>query len=312
MQTYRVTLKLRSASGSEWQADTIFGHLCWLMVWHKDFGEAKLQEWLARFQSGDPPLVLSDGFPGQLLPRPVPIFDRSRSEKSKNQGLREAEQRKPLKKINWLIEKEFETVRSGQVFKPDPEGDKVRDTLQGQRVNFKNQISRLSNTTGEEGQLYPFVEHLWKTITIYLQVADEEVETVRQLFEMMKDVGYGKRKTIGYGEIESLDWHSFDGFKPVEGANAFVSLSHFVPARNDPTEGQWKTKVKYGKLGGEWAATANPFKKPIIMLEPGSWFYTNTPKEWYGRLVSGISPAHPKVVQYGLAFAVPMRVSNDD
>jgi len=312
VQTYRVTLKLRSASGSVWQADTLFGHLCWLMVWHKDFGEAKLQEWLARYRSGDPPLVLSDGFPGQLLPRPVPVFDRSRPEISKKEGLREAEQRKPLKKIAWLTEKEFETVRSGQNFTQTTEGEEARGALKSERVNFKNQISRLTGTTGEEGQLYPFVEHPWETVTIYLRVAEDETETVRQLFETMQALGYGKRKTVGYGEIETLDWYSFDGFKPVDGTNVFVSFSHFVPARNDPTEGQWKAKVKYGKLGGEWAVAANPFKKPLIMLEPGSWFYTDTPKEWYGRLVSRISPAHPEVVQYGLAFAVPMRVSQND
>jgi len=281
------------------------------MVWYKDFGETKLQEWLARYQSGDPPLVLSDGLPGRLLPRPVPVFDRSRPKISKEEGLGEAEQRKPLKKIAWLTEQEFETVRLGQNFTRTTEGDEAREALKVKRVNFKNQISRLTGTTGEEGQLYPFVEYLWETVTIYLRVADDEVETVRQLFETMQALGYGKRKTIGYGEIESLDWHVFNGFEPIDGANAFVSLSHFVPARTDPHEGQWKVNVKYGKLGGEWAATDNPFKKPLIMLEPGSWFHTDTPKDWYGRLVSGISLARPEVVQYGLAFAVPMKVSEE-
>jgi len=69
MKTYRVRLGLDSASLSAWQSDTIFGHLCWTVRYEE--GEEALGEFLAPFLAGEPPLVLSNGFPGDLLPRPV-------------------------------------------------------------------------------------------------------------------------------------------------------------------------------------------------------------------------------------------------
>jgi CRISPR-associated protein Csm4 len=118
--------------------------------------------------------------------------------------------------------------------------------------------------------------------------------------------GYGKRRAVGYGAIGAWELEPFNGFGSFEGADAFVSLSRFVPAAADPADGMWRTAVKFGKVGGE---TATPFKRPLVTLTAGSWFRTRgAPREWYGRLASGVSTAHPEVVQYGLAFAVPMRV----
>ncbi len=303
VRSYRLTFTLRSASGSAWHADTIFGHLCWLMVWRH--GPEKLQAWLERYQAGDPPLLLSDGFPGELLPRPLLLPPIEACTLTKQKGVRNAEDRKRLKKIEWLSRGEFDRVRTGETFQLRGEG---QEQVAGQRVNFKNQINRLTGTTGAEGQLYPFVEYLWPTVTVYLRVADDEVKMVRQLFEDMAATGFGKRKSVGYGEIIGVEWQEFEGFESIAGANAFVSLSHFVPARDDPTQGQWKINVKYGKLGGEWAASSNPFKRPLMMLAAGSWFRTAEPDRlWYGRMVKGISSGHPEVVQYGLAFAVPIR-----
>jgi hypothetical protein len=45
MQLFRVRLELGSASASPWQADTLFGHLCWSIVRHR--GEAALEALLA-------------------------------------------------------------------------------------------------------------------------------------------------------------------------------------------------------------------------------------------------------------------------
>jgi CRISPR-associated protein Csm4 len=311
--TYRLTLELRAPSGSSWQADTIFGHLCWLLYWRH--GKTRLDEWRERYRADDPPFILSDGFPGPLLPRPLPLPDTDRP-KSKQEGLAKTFQLKQQKQIAWLMPTEFEQVRSGQPLETTEKGDAARKHFrewQESPVTFKNQISRLTGTTGEEGQLYPFVEQArWKKVTIYVRIAEGELETVTDLFAAFQAEGYGKRKSIGYGEIvDCKGWDAeFTGFNSFDGANAFVSLSHFVPAPTDPTNGQWKINVKYGKLGGEWATAANPFKHPLLMLTPGSWFRTEQPiKDWYGRIVENISPQYPgEVVQYGLAFAVPMRV----
>jgi CRISPR-associated protein Csm4 len=83
-------------------------------------------------------------------------------------------------------------------------------------------------------------------------------------------------------------------------------LSHFVPAKNDPTNGAYKTMVKYGKLGEEKTFCGNPFKKPLIVLKPGAVFKTQIMKPFYGRLLEKIAFADPAMVQYGYAFPVPI------
>jgi CRISPR-associated protein Csm4 len=75
--------------------------------------------------------------------------------------------------------------------------------------------------------------------------------------------------------------------------------------------GRWGLRVKLGKLGEELAASEDPFKRPLIMLTPGSAFYDSPVKEYYGRIVGEVSPAHPEVVQYGLALPVPILVKGD-
>lgn len=87
-----------------------------------------------------------------------------------------------------------------------------------------------------------------------------------------------------------------------------MSLSSFCPDETDPTEGLYKTFVKYGKLGEEFTFCGNPFKKPLLMIKPGSAFKTDgKPKEYYGRMVDKIAPAkESEVIQYAFAFAVPV------
>jgi CRISPR-associated protein Csm4 len=98
----------------------------------------------------------------------------------------------------------------------------------------------------------------------------------------------------------------------VTGANGFVSLSNFIPAPTDPTDGRWGLLTKRPKLGDEWAAGGNPFKRRLLFLEAGSCFRAAPPRPWYGRMVEGVALDRPEVVQYGLAYTVPMRLPEED
>lgn len=302
MNTYRVMLSVQTPSGTPWQSDTIFGHLCWHYAWRE--GQAALEAWTDRFRSGDPPFLLSDGFPGELLPRPHGL-PKLKMPDRKAEGLEVARKQKDLKKIAWLLPQEFTDIRQGKAVDLDLNADREAFTT---HVDFHNQINRLSNTTGDEGQLYPFEGIACPQVTIYLRIAEGEEQHVRTAFEDVARSGYGKRASTGHGRIAACKWEAC-AFQPVTEPNAFVSLSHFVPAQGDPTDGQWRSMVKYGKLGGDRAGATNPFKLPLLMLTPGSWFRAeDAPKDWYGRLVEGVSPEFPDVVQYGFAFALPMQV----
>jgi len=178
-------------------------------------------------------------------------------------------------------------------------------------VTLKNQINRLTSTTSAEGagQLFSFEQYRWESVSIYLKVEDGFAERAQELFQYLAQSGYGKRKSVGYGQIKLVTFEPFSGFSSPPDANGFISLSNFVPAVQDPTLGYWNVMVKYGKLGEEFAVAGNPFKKPLIMFTAGSCFYDSPCREYYGRLVRGLSSVHTdKVVQYGFALPVPMKL----
>jgi len=300
MKLYKVTLQLTSPYNTDWQADTIWGHLCWALRF--TYGEDELLRFLAKYNQGEAPLLVSNGFPGDLLPRPIlpgkNVMTRS-----------EFITTKLNKKISLLTFKEFTDMVNGE----DPVlNEKKVGTAS---VTIKNQINRFSGTTrGKEtdsasGHLFNFPQRHLETISIYLKVADDFVETTKELFDNLSKSGYGKRKTVGYGQFVVKSFNEFVGFQSPKDANAFVSLSNFVPARDDPTRGYWGILIKYGKLGEEFAINGNPHKKPLVMFRAGSCFFDSPIRNYYGRLVKGLSLAYPGVVQYGFAFPVPLKIT---
>jgi CRISPR-associated protein Csm4 len=313
MKLFRVVYHLRSAVASDWQADTIFGHLCWALRYLD--GEDKLAQFLKDYELGQPPLVISNGFPGDLLPRPItPPQERHEEKKTIREQIERFKADRKLRKINLFSPQEFNTARGFPL-----RAKKSSSWFEAKkRVTLKNQINRLTATTGAEGNLYDFEETFWsytdgkKTayapISIYVKVRDDFVKQAEHLFSFIAAQGYGKRKSVGYGEIGAYSFDAFGDFESPPDANGFVSLSNFVPARDDPGEGTWQTMVKYGKLGEEYAASGNPFKRPLLMFMAGSTFYDVPCREYYGRMVKNIAPSYPDVVQYGLAFPVPMNL----
>lgn len=319
MLTYRATLRPRSATLSPWQADTLFGHLCWLVRYEK--GEDALKDFLAEFQE-TPPLLFSNGFPGDYLPRPqMPALapQTTAAKKVQVQAMREA---KVGRGIRWVSLEEFNAFRRGERVALEP-----RQSAIEYRTVLKNQINRLTfgTTPVEEeasgGNLYnademAFVDksrlkRVGLDVSVYVKARDEEwANKARRWLARLALSGYGAKKAVGYGHFELKAWEPFSGFdESPSNANGFISLCNWVPKSGDPINGFYDTMVKYGKLGEELARSENPFKFPLIMLTAGSSFLADAPiKDWYGRLVEGVAPANKNVVQYGYAFAVPVRL----
>jgi len=304
MEWYVARLKAESWMASAWQSDTIWGHLCWGLRYTD--GEDALLKFIDAYEQGAPPILVSNGFPDGLLPRPI-VPDTM---PDKHLGLTEQRQefrnRKTAKGTKLLTTEEFARAIRGEQLIPSP-----REHVETTMVTLKNQINRLTSTTGAEGagQLFSFEQYWWASISIYLKVVNEFVDRARELFQYLARSGYGKRKSVGYGQVRLVAFESFSGFPSPANANGFVSLSNFVPAVQDPTSGYWEVLVKYGKLGEEFATAGDPFKKPLIMLTAGSCFHDSPCREYYGRLVRGLSPVHTdKVVQYGFALPVPMKL----
>lgn len=90
-----------------WQADTIFGNLCWIMAWRE--GEKALAQFLQGYKNGDPVFVLSDGMPGDLIPSPAHLSLMT----PESRTFDDFQKAKKLKKIAWLTPNEFASVQKG-------------------------------------------------------------------------------------------------------------------------------------------------------------------------------------------------------
>lgn len=304
MKTYRLRIKPQSSFLTPWQADTIFGSLCWVIALRD--GEEVLTEFLLEYKSHNPVFVLSDGMPGDLLPAPSHLQHMM----TKSENREDYEKGKKLKKVLWISAEKFESVRRGH----------IQDDIFDDYKPFKNftslhsSISRVTGTTGEEGSLFELQEYALEkslhTISLYLKIRDDWVEKVFSLFNDLSLMGYGKKKSVGKGSFKIIGGlERFETFESLEDSNGFVSLSNFVPSVSDPTEGYYKTMVKYGKLGGEFTFSENPFKKPLMMLTAGAVFkVSGAVKPFYGQMVEGLSSIKPEVVHYGYAFPVPVYV----
>jgi CRISPR-associated protein Csm4 len=144
MKTYRLQLRCNSLTLSAFHADTLFGHLCWVVASHE--GPHSLKKFLEPFLAGEPPFVLSEGFPQDLLPRPL----------SSEFGVRDATKRKEIRKIDFVSLHEFDEIRSGNELTP-----REYENPFGTMLTHHNTISRLSNTTAMEGGYSACVRHLF-------------------------------------------------------------------------------------------------------------------------------------------------------
>ena len=66
---HRATLTLHTPLGTPLAGDTLFGQLCWAL--REAQGEAELTRRLNGYTTGQPWLVISDGFPAGFLPKPT-------------------------------------------------------------------------------------------------------------------------------------------------------------------------------------------------------------------------------------------------
>jgi len=302
MKTYRVKLTLAGRFITPVQADTLWGHFCWLTKWRED--EAALKTFIHAFED-DPPFILSDGFPGDLLPAPahLPALALAMGERQ------QFAERKKLKNIEWLTPGEFAAVQQG---KPLTNYDIIRKGFKTS-TTLHSSINRYTGTTGDEGSLFEIestvLEQEHQYVSVYLRIKDDWVSKVTNLLQDLTSMGYGKKRSVGMGVFEVGEPEIFAKFENIVGANGFMALSNFVPANTDPINGNYRMHVKYGKLGGDYAFGGKPFKRPLMMIKAGSVFKTDDhPHDYYGRMIEGVSTAQKDVVQYGYAFAIPIRL----
>lgn len=303
MKTYKARLKLTSALGTPLAADTLFGHICWSMVY--DAGTQALGKFLGAMDSDEPPIILSDPFPADMLP--VPVLPR------RHMG---TDNVKDLLRIRWLPTSQFQQCQERLSF----------DTLIEQLARCPqvplesqeslaphNHVSRLGGGTVEGGIFFTedmFVDSQGALYDLYILSDTYTADQLHDLLTLAVQGGYGRDKSTGRGTIE-VQSVSPMVLPVIEAANAVMLLGPCVPATSDPLKGYWNIRAKAGKLGGHWAITENPHKKTVMMIQAGSVLLTDTAKPFYGRMVHNVHPDIPDVVHYGIAPAIPVRIVQD-
>ncbi len=316
---YKLSLIPKSGLLTDLQSDTIFGHLCWRL---KDkYSEEKLAEFLRFYNDGNPIFTVSNSLfeKGDEIFFPKPFLPIKKEKLNENDSKRNKVIKfidyKKNKKVKYLTLKQFNEILNYKNIEFDDNDF--------ESIGFENEL-RVSveidrNTfSSKEGQLFSYSPKYIKdknkekdkaNLCVFIKVIDEKNYEIYDCENLMKDVfelGFGKKKSSGYGEMEIKSFNIFEKFDEPDNANAFINLSNYLPSENDKIiDAYYDINVKYGKLGEEYALSSNPFKKPIIFLTPGSCFKTNVKKEFYGRCTkNGEISSIEHVIQNGIAFTL--------
>jgi CRISPR-associated protein Csm4 len=288
-------------------------------------GADKLTEFISIYQSGNPVFILSDGLlqvnDEIHFPRPY-IFNKPVQKKIKAEKILEFVDRKKNKERNYLTLSEFNKFLStGEIIIEDKkEADDVKKKkgmpLINETLKVSVQIDR-NSFTSSDGKLFSFNPRYTRddvSYAVLIKVLDEDnfkmfdcENIIRETFS----IGFGKKKSSGYGQFEILSFGEFNDIKESENSNAFMVLGNYLPSDADKVcPIGYDINTKYGKLGEELSGSENPFKNPIVLLTAGSCFKTEIKKDFYGRVTNNgeVSPSNTFVVQFGMPYIYKIKL----
>lgn len=280
-------------------SDTFFGHFCWAMLYRK--GEKGLSEFLDSFGQGKvAPVLFSSAFPSGYLPRPsIPklSMDKVRefirkhfgeSKKSILEGLSEVSSwryRQFISSDQWLELKEnYSENRLYEKFMADKtSSDLTDDKFLKVEVAAAKVVNRINETGVGRGLFYK--QRVWYhkeiILDLYVEINDEKLKDSVQWFmtEHLPVNGFGADKSSGMGSLSIVSDNDFDPESfSVNAPDACMSLSLTSFQGMETFDAFYHLKTKFGKLGGNFAVSGpdggepRPFKKPVLMYEPGAVF----------------------------------------
>lgn len=329
---YTIKLTLKSPIITSFQSDTLFGHICWAINYLKWDDERRIEDFLALYDQGKLPLLISNGFPKDYLPKPIvrPILQKElRSIFGEKNRKENSYKIKTIKKAELIPKSDLLQIIKGQIspgilFQKLAENFKREEKNREERkkeVVHHNTINRITNrvTTGLYEQEEVFYSEDFNEFEIYLKTYYFNKDDLKRIFEFISMGGFGKDKSTGKGRFDFsiIEGTGLEGF---DNRNGFMTLSSYIPHSGAPTKGYYEILLKYGKLGGSFAGGStevhnNPFKKPLIMFRAGSTFYDQGYDESkiYGSLLPDVHK-NPKIRHYGYAFplGINMEEENDE
>ncbi len=290
MKLYKTTIKPKSTFATPLQGDTIFGHICWI-IFYKD--EPKLKKLLENYKNGNPFLVVSDGFNKGYLPKP----------KMPSHLLGEDDDKKKNRKKVWLKLEDLQNADFTKALRDEETGQKDKEI-----TTVKNSINyKYFKTDGGDFAPFGVKEYIFKEKDIYFLLDEEQfsLSELKEAFEELSKIGYGKDTTIGKGRFEFSD---FEEIEPFFESNKFITLSASALKKDDEIkEIYYEPFTKFGKLGS-LRANKNAFKKPLIFSKTASVveFKEAQKREFIGCAIENISDSFKDVIHQGYAITIPI------
>jgi CRISPR-associated protein Csm4 len=331
---YTIEVSLSSPIVTQFQSDTIFGHICWAIRFIHGEASDKLNVFLNSYDNSEhPPLLVSNGFPKGYLSKPIiqPIKQEElETIVDTKDMIKNSFKIKNIKKIEYITNDHFnylqkEKITPIKLFKIMFNGyDSIVDDLSKVKSsvvqhNIINRIEGSVKTGGlysQEEFFYDFEDINSGIFEIYLKTNFFSKEELKRIFEYIKIDGFGKDKSTGKGYFDFEIKEGID-LPEAENPNAFMTLSSYIPSKKDSIKGYYQTFLKFGKLGGLYAKGSpevggNPFKKPLIMFSAGSTFYENnfSKEKMYGSLLRNVHH-NAEIRHYAYAFPIGIHLEDN-
>ena len=288
---YRIRLKLCSPIVTPLKGDTIWGHIVWGIANHD--GEAVVASFLEQAIEETPALIVSSAFPAGMVCRPLPA---------------------PQERTGTLTIELYSTIKVEKKIKYAPASEYFVDTpasTEEMKNPFKsvmvmhNTMDRVTNTVLENG-LYS-VEEKWSQIVdwdLYI-LSSLPSARIKELVEWAFENGYGADASTGKGMI------TIEGdpvpVKTKKQGNTYMALGPFVDANNGITNIRADIFIRSGKIGGAFAGSISPYKKPVVLFDEGAVFESGKIIEFTGKLLDNMHGASEyNICQSGFAPVIPV------
>ena len=318
--------KVRPTSShmTPWQSDTIYGHMLYAIAML--YGKEEYDKVVEDFIKLKSPFIVSDGFINGKLPLfNKSIINREDTEffsKIVNKDLIETV--KYLKKINKIKNismEEFNKLRTSEFSNKDFIVKKLKEIVEDNKkeVNKKqiiqnvalvlhNNINRCTGATIENGIFSLKEIFINGEIHVFIKIRkDFSIEKINNILKFIESNGFGKKISSGKGAIERISFEKYNVFEEVKDANAFISLSNYMPKEGDYEEVICGTPlVKRGKTTDIGNNMNFPFKKPFACFIPGALFKGKINNE-KGKVLTNIYISK-NIVQIGIPFVLGVKL----
>ena len=324
MKLYRIRLTPRSPFGTPLKSDTLAGHL--LCALRLKEGNERLEDTLEEIKKGRPPFILSDCFSADRLPMPaLPLISRGdfRSLISKTFGNDELKALKAYKRFRkkgthlsweeWSDYRKLFTARDVFLDRYKMENSKREETESSRSVlQTRIIVDRYTGRSLDAGGLFHTEathfapvsgENSKSGFDLYLKCQKERLEEIMSLLQFVGEMGYGADASVGMGHFVIDAPQEMDGLESAPaGTNAWMSLSTFASHKPDAAQACYKLATRYGKVWSGFGET-RPFKKPILMFEPGSVFPAPF-TDWKSSVMRNIH-SDTNIIQFTAPIMVP-------